>query len=52
MNENEMEWNETDSSLRNRVPTHKLDGSDSDDEQNTKKYMEERENYTYRYIRE
>ena len=79
MNENEMEWNETDSSLRNRVPTNELDGSDSDDEQNTskdaesiedkpklrgksrpyekiiqfedfdsaKKYMEEREDYTY-----
>jgi len=76
-----MEWNETDSSLRNRVPTNELD---SDDEQNTskdaesiedkpkqrgksrpyekiiqfedfdsaKKYMEEREDYTYRYIRE
>jgi len=81
MNENEMEWNETDSSFRNRVPTNELD---SDDEQNTskdaesiedktkqrgksrpyekiiqfedfdfaKKYMEEREDYTYRYIRE
>jgi hypothetical protein len=30
MNENEMEWNETESNFLNREPTNELDGSNSD----------------------